>query len=158
LRGIVFKVAVIVGLFGLIMSRPFLLEWLTGFSNAEALLIWYAAFAVFLLAIGYAVMPEGMNLRWLVALVLVTWALGIVLYLPISDYSTEYTGATVTSVEGATEDMVTYEFLASLGYTDSTGIVTYAVIPFLLIMFAGYVVAPQMFAKVFGLVMGRAGA
>lgn len=155
MRYLVLKVALIVGLFGLIMSRPQFLEWMVGFSSVEALFIWYLAFAGFLIVLGFAVLPSGFNLRWILALLCITWALGIVLYLPISDYSIAHTGAEITSVEGATEDMVTYQFVEGLGIDDSAGIVTYAVIPFLLIAFAGYVVAPRLFSQVFGRVMGR---
>ena len=152
----VLKVAVVVGLFGLIMSRRQVLEWIAPMSSLNALIVWYVAFAIFLTALGFLVFQSHWNPRYTVALLLISWALGIVLYLPVSDYSTHITGASITGVEGATEDMITFDALRSIGINDSTGIITYAIIPAILILIAGIIVAPNLFSRIFKAGMGRA--
>jgi len=155
-RGMVFKVAVVVGLFGLIMSRRQILDWIAPMTSMDALLVWYIAYAIFLSVLGFYVIGVHWNLRYTVALLLITWALGIVLYFPVSGYSTNITGAHLTGVESATEDAATYSWLSSIGVHDSSGIITYAVIPAILILIAGIVVAPNLFSRIFKAGMGRA--
>ena len=155
-RGMVFKIAVIVGLFGLIMSRRQVLDWVAPMTSMDALVVWYIAYAIFLSVLGFYVIGVHWNLRYTVALLLITWALGIVLYFPISSYSTGITGAHLTGVESATEDYVTMSCLSGMGINDSTGIITYAIIPAILILIAGIIVAPNLFSRIFKAGMGRA--
>ena len=152
----VLKVALVVGLFGLIMSRKQLLEWIAPMSSLNALILWYICFAVFLSVLGFWVLGGHWNARYTIALVMISWALGIVLYFPISSYSTGITGANLTGVEAATEDYVTNSALSSIGISDSTGIITYAIVPFLLILLAGLVIAPNWFGRIFNTGVGRA--
>ena len=152
----VWKVAILVGLFGLVMSRKQVLEWIAPMSSLNALIVWYIAFAIFLSLLGYYVFPAHWQARYTLALILVSWALGIVLYLPVSGYSTNITGAHLTGVESATEDYVTYQWLQSIGINDSTGIITYAIVPAVLILLAGLVVAPNFFSRILRATMGRA--
>jgi len=151
----VFKVGIIVALFGLIMSRKQVLEWVAPMSSLDAIIVWYIAFGVFLTLLGFYVFGGRWNPRYTIALLLISWALGIVLYYPMSPYSTEVTGASVTGVESATEDYTTYQFLQGIGINDSSGIITYGVIPFVLVLLSGLVVAPSLFSKVFRSVVGR---
>ena len=156
IQKMVFKVAVVVGLFGLIMSRRQVLDWVAPMTSMDALAVWYIAYAIFLSVLGFYVIGAHWNLRYTVALLLITWALGIVLYFPISSYSTGITGAQLTGVESSTEDYVTMSALNSIGINDSTGIITYAVVPFLLILISGLVIAPNLFSRIFKAGMGRA--
>jgi len=120
----VLKVAVVVGLFGLIMSRKQVLEWIAPMSSLNALVLWYVFFGIFISLLGYWVFSAKWTPRHTLAVLLISWALGIVLYFPVSDYSTDITGAQLTAVESSTEDMVTFDALKSIGITDSTGIIT----------------------------------
>jgi hypothetical protein len=156
LSRVVLRVSLLVALFGLVMSRKVVLEWIAPMTATNALVVWYAAFGIFLTLLGYLVFSSKWSPRFTIALLLISWALGIVLYLPISDYSTSITGAQLTGVEAATEDMITYQFLSGLGIHDSSGIITYAVIPFLLLILAGSIVAPNLFARTLRAVVGRA--
>jgi hypothetical protein len=151
----VLKVAVLFGLFGLIVSRRSVLDWIAPMSSLNSLVVWYVVFGAFVTILGYWVFSARWNIKYTLALVMITWAFGIVLYWPISSYSTSITGAQLTGVESATEDAVTFSFLQSLGVHDSTGVLTYAVIPFLLILFAGWLVAPTMFNRVVKSVVGH---
>jgi len=151
----VLKVAVLFGAFGLIVSRKQVLDWIAPMSSMNSLVVWYVVFGAFLTVLGYWVFSARWNIKYTLALVMITWAFGIVLYWPISSYSTGITGAHLTGVESATEDAVTYSFLQSLRIHDSTGILTYAVVPFLLILFAGWLVAPQMFNRIVKSVAGH---
>lgn len=152
----VLKVALLVGLFGFIMSRKQLLEWIAPMSSLNALILWYVAFGVFLSLLGFFVFQGHWNPRYTLALLVISWALGIVLYYPVSPYSTGITGAEITAVESSTEDYVTNEFLSGMGVNDSSGIITYAIIPFLLLLFAGLVVAPNWFGRILQTGVGRA--
>jgi len=152
----VLRIAILVGLFGFIMSRKQVLEWIAPMSSLNALILWYLAFAAFITILGFYVFSARWTPRYTLALLLISWSLGIVLYLPVSDYSTNITGASLTGVEAATEDMCTLDALRSIGINDSSGIITYAVIPALLILIAGYFVAPALFQRTFKSVVGRA--
>jgi len=152
----VLRVAVLMGLFGFIMSRKQVLEWIAPMSSLNALILWYVFFGVFVSLLGFWVFSARWTPRHTLAVLLISWALGIVLYFPISGYSTGITGAQLTGVESGTEDMVTWNALQSIGINDSTGIITYAVVPALLILVAGWVVAPSLFARTFKSVVGRA--
>jgi len=152
----VLHVAILVGLFGFIMSRKQVLEWIAPMSSLNALILWYVFFGVFVSLLGFWVFSARWTPRHTLAVLLISWALGIVLYFPISSYSTGITGARLTGVESATEDFVTMSFLSSIGINDSTGIITYAVVPFLLILAAGMVVAPNTFSRVMRAIVGRA--
>ncbi len=152
----VFRVAILVGLFGFVMSRKQLLVWIAPMSTLNALILWYICFAGFLTILGFLVFNARWSPRYTLALLLISWALGIVLYLPVSSYSTEITGAQLTAVEASTEDYITMDALQSIGINDSTGIITYAIIPALLILISGWVMAPQLFARTFKSVVGRA--
>ena len=152
----VFKVAIIVSLFGLIMSRKQVLEWVAPMSSLDAIIVWYIAFGIFVSLMGFYVFGGRWNPRYTIALLLISWALGIVLYYPMSPYSTDVTGATVTGVESATEDYTTMIWLQDLGINDSSGIITYGVVPFLLILISGLVVAPNWFSRILHTGVGRA--
>ena len=152
----VLRVAILVGLFGFVMSRKQLLQWIAPMSNLNALILWYIFFAVFLTILGFLVFNARWSPRYTLALLLISWALGIVLYLPVSSYSTDITGAQLTAVEASTEDYITMDALESIGINDSSGIITYAVIPALLILLAGLVIAPSFFNRIVGSVVGRA--
>ncbi len=156
LHRMVLRVAILVGLFGFIMSRKQLLVWIAPMSNLNALILWYICFGVFITALGYWIFSGRWTPRYTVALLLISWAVGIVLYLPVSSYSTEITGAQLTAVEASTEDYITMDALQSIAINDSTGIITYAIIPALLILISGWVIAPQLFARTFKSVVGRA--
>lgn len=155
MRMMVLKVAVVVGLFGFIMSRKQVLVWIAPMSSLNALILWYIFFGVFLTILGFMVFQSRWNPRYTLALLIISWAFGIVLYYPISNYSTDITGASLTGVESATEDAATHSFLQSVGINDSTGIITYAIVPFFLILFAGLVIAPSLFEKTLRGVVGR---
>ena len=144
------------GLFGFIMSRKQVLVWIAPMSSLNALILWYIAFAIFITALGFYVFQARWSPRYTIALLLISWALGIVLYLPVSSYSTEITGAQLTAVEASTEDYITMDALESIGINDSSGIITYAVIPALLILLSGLVIAPSFFNRIIGSVVGRA--
>jgi len=144
------------GLFGFIMSRKQVLEWIAPMSSLNALVLWYIFFGVFVTLLGFWVFSARWTPRHTLAVLLISWALGIVLYFPISSYSTGITGAHLTGVESATEDFVTMSFLSSIGINDSTGIITYAVMPFLLILASGLIVAPNTFSRVMRAIVGRA--
>ncbi len=150
------RVALMVGLFGLIVSRKTVLEWVAGQSPLESLVVWYAIFGIFISILGYSVFNMAWNPRYTVALLIVTFALGIVLYWPVSGYSTQITGAHLTGVEAATEDGIVYNALLSIGIHDSTGIITYAIVPFLLILISAEIIAPSLFGRIFRAAMGRA--
>jgi len=152
----VLKVAVVVGLFGLIMSRKQVLQWIAPMSSLNALVLWYVFFGIFISLLGYWVFSAKWTPRHTLAVLLISWALGIVLYFPVSSYSTDITGAHLTAVEAATEDMVTFDALKSIGINDSTGIITYAIIPAILILISGWFVAPQLFSRTFKSIVGRA--
>ncbi len=152
----VVKVAIIVGLFGLIMSRRQILDWVAPMTSLDALVVWYVAFALFISILGYWVFSAKWTPRHTLAVLLISWALGIVLYFPVSGYSTDITGAHLTGVESSTEDYVTMSWLSSIGISDSTGIITYAIIPAILILISGVFVAPQLFSRTFKSIVGRA--
>src|SRR4030042_43788 len=107
------------------MSRRTVLEWIAPMTSLNALIVWYVAFAIFLTLMGHYVFSSHWNPRYTIALLMISWATGIVMYFPISAYSTGITGAELTGVESATEDAVTVGFLSDMGISDSTGIVTY---------------------------------
>ncbi len=140
---------------GFIASRKQVLEFIAPMSPLNSLFMWYILFGGFLTLLGYWVLSARWDIKYTVALLMVTWAFGIVLYWPISGYSTSITGAHLTGVEDATEDAVTYSFLLSLGIHDTTGIITYAIVPFLLIVLAGWIVAPAMFSRIVRSLVGR---
>jgi len=152
----ILRVAVLVGLFGLIMSRRQVLDWIAPMTSMDALVVWYVAFAGFITLLGYWVFSAHWTPRHTLAVLLISWALGIVLYFPVSSYSTGITGAHLTGVEAATEDYVTMSALSSIGINDSTGIITYAIIPAILILISGWFVAPQLFSRTFKSIVGRA--
>ncbi len=156
LNRLVLKVAVVVGLFGLIMSRRQVLEWVAPMSSLNALILWYVAFAVFVTVLGYWVFSANWTPRHTLAVLLISWSLGIILYFPVSSYSANITGAHLTGVESSTEDYVTMNWLSSIGINDSTGIITYAIIPAILILVAGWFVAPSLFSRTFKSIVGRA--
>lgn len=151
----VVKVAVLMGGFGLIMSRRQVLEWVAPMTSFNALLLWYVIFGAFITVLGYWVFQAKWDIRYTIALVLISWAFGIVLYFPVSSYSTDITGAQLTGVESATEDAATMDFLSTLGVHDSTGILTYAVVPALMILLAGWVIAPSFFNRIIASTVGR---
>lgn len=155
-KRMVLRVAILVGLFGFIMSRRQVLEWIAPMSSLNALVLWYFCFAIFISILGFWVFSARWTPRYTVALLLISWALGIVLYLPVSGYSTHITGANLTGVESATEDQITWDALQSIGINDSTGIITYAIVPALLILLSGYVIAPTLFSRTFKSILGRA--
>jgi len=152
----VLRVAILVGLFGFIMSRRQVLEWIAPMSSLNALVLWYICFAVFISILGFWVFSARWTPRHTLAVLFISWALGIVLYLPVSGYSTDITGAQLTGVEAATEDMATWDFLNSIGINDSSGIITYAIIPALLVLLSGWIIAPTLFSRTFKAIVGRA--
>jgi hypothetical protein len=126
-------------------------------SSLNALILWYVFFGVFITILGFTVFQARWNPRYTLALLIISWALGIVLYYPISSYSTDITGAQLTGVESATEDAATMSWLSSIGINDSTGIITYAIVPALLILLSGWVIAPSLFSRTFRSVVGGHG-
>lgn len=155
MRRMVWKLAILVGLFGLVTSRRQVLDWIAPMTSLDSLIVWYIAFGLFVMAAGFYIFNQVWTPKYTIAILLVTWALGIILYWPVSNYSTAITGAKLTGVESATEDAITYSFLQDLGIHDSTGILTYAVVPAILILVAGNIIAPQLFGKIFRSVLGR---
>ena len=145
----VLKIALLFGLFGLFMSRPVVISYIASLTPGYALLLWYILFGIFLTLLGYSVLQGRWNLRYTFASLMVMWAIGIILYYPVSEYSWNITGAHLTGIESATEDAVTYSFLThTIGLDDSAGLLTYVFIPVILILIAGYVVAPRLFNQI----------
>jgi hypothetical protein len=155
LNRLVLKIAVAIGLFGLITSRREVLEWIAPMSSLNAIILYHIILATFLTVLGYWVFSTRWTPKYTLAVILIDWALGIVLYFPVSSYSTGITGAHLTGVEAATEDYCTMNALASIGIHDSTGIITYAIIPAVLILIAGIIVAPSLFSRMFKSILGR---
>ncbi len=148
------KVAAVFAGLGVLVSRAFVLQWLSGQAAVALFFLWYAVLFAFTQVIAMALDEQAMDLwepRHLavgLAVVMLVFAAGIVLYWPTSTYAVLATGGDPSQVPSyvlATEDEVTYWGWWSLGVRDLTalGVLTYGVTPFLLVFAAVTLLRPE---------------
>ncbi len=145
------KAAAIFAVMGFIVSRPIVLVFLNQQSDVMDLFLWYVLFFIvlqfaFLILFGRL---DVTTMRVAFGLLLVSFAFGIWLYWPASDYAIIAVGGnpgTVPSFLTASEDEVTFKALAALlgmGNLQLLGILTYVVVPTLLFLAGAIVIGPR---------------
>jgi uncharacterized membrane protein len=159
----------IAGLFaglGILVSRFFVLHWLSGQAAVVLFFLWYAVLFGFTQVVAMALdeqsagVWEPRHLAIGLAVVLLVFAAGIVLYWPTSTYSVLAAGQDPSQVPSyvlATEDEVVYQGWYALGVHDLTalGILTYGLTPFLLVFVAVTLLKPETVQDALSRLFGR---
>jgi hypothetical protein len=150
--GYIFIIAFFFAVAGYIETRPFLILWLAKQDPLMLIVDWYAlVYGPLLFLAGRKFMGKRFNARYVVALLMVTWAVFIIYWWPASGYVDFVTGTTSSSVLLSSEDGATY-FLAMKYLTSNpatAAFITYVVVPPALILGAAYLASPSMVKKEF---------
>ncbi len=149
------KTALLLAGFGLLFSRFAFIQFLNREQALTLLLLWYVVLFAFI-QVGSYYLFHRVNtdtMRVGVGLVLLWFAAGIVIYWPASEYSILVVGGDPASVPPyliATEDELAFYFwFHVLNVKDLfwSGVLTYAVAPFLLVLAAVFLVTPESFRR-----------
>lgn len=155
--------ALLVAGLGFFISRGSVLVYIATLDPTATFILSYVVLYVWILLVGLVLSrrpPDVKILKFSVALIILTFAFGVVLYWPASACAVLATGgnpATVPSFLLSSEDQVVCQGYIGLGITNVELLLflTYVLTPFVLTFISVYIIAPQQARKFVRSIIGR---